>query len=40
MFTLEESTLLRRMLHTLMWVVIVLALAAAFLLAEPFNPEA
>lgn len=35
MFTLEESTLLRRMLHAVMWGVIALVLVGMFLLLSP-----
>ncbi len=36
MFTLEESALLRRMLHVLMWVCVSLGIAGAFFLTRPW----
>lgn len=37
MFTLEESALLRRMIHAVVWFLVALGVAAAFLLARHMN---
>lgn len=36
MFTLEESALLRRMLHVVMWVLVSLGIGAVLLLTRPW----
>ena len=36
MFTLEESALLRRMLHVVMWVLLSVGLAGAMFLTRPW----
>ncbi len=37
MFTLEESALLRRMLHVVMWILFGLAIAVALLVTRPWD---
>jgi hypothetical protein len=39
MFTLEESALLRRMLHAVMWMFVMLGMAGAFFLSRPWFPQ-
>lgn len=39
MFTLEESALLRRMLHAVMWFAITAGVAALFFLSRPWLPD-
>lgn len=36
MFTLEESALLRRMLHVVMWVCVSLGIAGTLFIARPW----